>query len=182
MIRYADDLVVCCRTEAEAQAALKEIGRWVQAAGLTLHPTKTRIVNAAERGGFDFLGYHFEQYHGSGGTKWPRQKSQAKLRETLRGKLPRNRSGSIRQIVAEINPSLRGWHGYFKMIIPRFDAPFKSFDEFVRRRLRSAITGRTGSGWWNQKITNRMWRDLGLNCLSERHQQYQLDQAALTAR
>jgi len=139
MIRYADDFVVCCRTEAEAQAALKEIGRWVQAAGLTLHPTKTRIVNAAERGGFDFLGYHFEQYHGSGGTKWPRQKSQAKLRETLRGKLPRNRSGSIRQIVAEINPSLRGWHGYFKYSLP---SGMQDVDQWVRERIRHILRRR----------------------------------------
>src|SRR5204863_5993222 len=39
--------------------------------GLRLHPAKTRIVNAAERGGFDFLGYHFEQYRQGGGKKWP---------------------------------------------------------------------------------------------------------------
>jgi RNA-directed DNA polymerase len=139
MIRYADDFVVCCRTEAEAHAALTEIGRWVQAAGLTLHPTKTRIVNAAERGGFDFLGYHFEQYHGSGGKKWPRQKSRSKLRETLRGKLPRNRSGSIRQIVAEINPSLRGWYGYFKYSLP---SGLQDVDQWVRERIRHILRRR----------------------------------------
>jgi len=61
MVRYADDFVVCVLTEAEAKAALAEIAAWVKAAGLTLHPAKTQIVNAAQRGGFDFLGYHFEQ-------------------------------------------------------------------------------------------------------------------------
>ena len=54
-------------TEAEARAALAEIGDWVKTAGLTLHPVKTRIVNAADKGGFDFLGYHFEQYREGGG-------------------------------------------------------------------------------------------------------------------
>ena len=139
MIRYADDFVVCCRTEAEAQAALTEIGRWVQAAGLTLHPTKTRIVNAAERGGFDFLGYHFEQYRAGGGKKWPRQKSQFKLRESLRAKLPRGRSGSIRQMVAELNPTLRGWYGYFKYSLP---SAMVRVDEWVRERIRHIIRRR----------------------------------------
>jgi len=139
MIRYADDFVVCCRTAAEAQAALTEIGRWVQAAGLTLHPTKTRIVNAAERGGFDFLGYHFERYHESGGKKWPRQKSQFKLRESLREKLPRNRSGGIRQIVAELNPTLRGWYGYFKYSLP---SALQNMDQWVRERVRHIIRRR----------------------------------------
>ncbi len=139
MIRYADDFVVCCRTEAEAHAALTEIGHWVQTAGLTLHPTKTRIVNAAERGGFDFLGYHFEQYHAGGGKKWPRQKSQYKLRETLRAKLPRNRSGSIGQIVVELNPTLRGWYGYFKYSLP---SALRNMDQWVRERIRHIIRRR----------------------------------------
>lgn len=139
MIRYADDFVVCCRTEAEAQAALTEIGRWVQAAGLTLHPTKTRIVNAAERGGFDFLGYHFEQYREGGGKKWPRQKSQFKLRESLREKLPRNRSGGIRQIADELNPTLRGWYGYFKYSLP---SALQNMDQWVRERVRHIIRRR----------------------------------------
>src|SRR5207244_10138607 len=78
----ATHLVVCARTETEARAALEQITAWVQQAGLKLHPTKTRIVNAAIKGGFDFLGYHFEQYGWQGGKKWPRQKSQFKLRES----------------------------------------------------------------------------------------------------
>ena len=83
MMRYADDFVVCARTEAEALEALQQITEWVRQARLQLHPSKTRIVNAAERGGFDFLGYHFEQYGPRGGKKWPRQKSQFKLRERV---------------------------------------------------------------------------------------------------
>jgi len=139
MVRYADDFVVCVRTEAEARTALAEIGHWVQAAGLTLHPDKTRIVNAADKGGFDFLGYHFEQYRAGGGKKWPRQKSQQKLRERLRSQLPRGRSGSLRQIVAELNPILRGWYGYFKYSLP---SAMQRVDEWVRERMRHIIRRR----------------------------------------
>ena len=139
MVRYADDFVVCARTEAEARAALAEMGDWVKAAGLTLHPVKTRIVNAAAKGGFDFLGYHFEQYREGGGKKWPRAKSQQKLRERLRAKLPRGRSGSIPQIMREIRPILRGWYGYFKYSVP---SAMQRVDEWVRERTRHILRRR----------------------------------------
>jgi len=139
MVRYADDFVVCARTEAEADRALAEIAQWVKTAGLTLHPAKTRIVNAADKGGFDFLGYHFEQYRQGGGKKWPRQKSRQKLRENLRAKLSRGRSGSIPQIVAELNPTLQGWYGYFKYSLP---SAMQRVDEWVRERTRHIIRRR----------------------------------------
>jgi len=70
LVRYADDFVVLCASEEEARKALEQIQQWVASAGLVLHPTKTRIMDASQKGGFDFLGYHFER-----GMKWPRQKS-----------------------------------------------------------------------------------------------------------
>jgi len=84
MVRYADDFVILCRREAEAHAALEAVRAWVSEAGLTLHPEKTRVVNATQPGGFDFLGYHFER-----GLRWPRKKSLAKLKDRLRAKTAR---------------------------------------------------------------------------------------------
>jgi RNA-directed DNA polymerase len=139
MVRYADDMVVCAKTETQARQALQEIAKWTQTAQLTLHPTKTRILNAAEKGGFDFLGYHFEQYREGAGKKWPRQKSQQKLRERLRSKLARSRSGSIGQIMKEINPILRGWYGYFKYSL---SSAMQRVDEWVRERTRHILRRR----------------------------------------
>lgn len=139
MVRYADDFVVCARTEQEAREALAEIAAWVQEAGLRLHPTKTRIVNAAEKDGFEFLGYHFEQYRPGGGKKWPRQKSQFKLRETLRQKLPRNRGGGVAEIVGDANKTLRGWYGYFKYSLP---SAMQRVDEWTRERIRHILRRR----------------------------------------
>ncbi len=141
MVRYADDFVVCARTEAEAKEALDQIAAWVQAAGLTLHPAKTRIVNAAQRGGFDFLGYHFEQYGRDGGKKWPRQKSQFKLREALRGKLSRGRPGSVPTIASEVNRTLRGWYHYFKW---SQSTALQRVDEWTRERIRHILRRRQG--------------------------------------
>src|SRR5437667_11443429 len=80
MVRYADDAVVCCRTETEAQEALAQITAWTEAAGLKLHPTKTRISSAEGKGGFDCQGCNFERYYEAGGLKWPGSRSRKKLR------------------------------------------------------------------------------------------------------
>ena len=83
MVRYADDFVVMCRTPKEATAALVLVKEWTASAGLTLHPTKTRLVDE-RKDGFDFLGYHFEA-----SKRWPRSKSLQKFRDTIRAKTKR---------------------------------------------------------------------------------------------
>src|SRR5205814_8137893 len=80
MVRYADDFVILCRSPDDAARALEVVQQWTAQAGLTLHATKTRIVNAREEG-FDFLGYRFE-----GGTRRPRAKSLDKFKDTIRAK------------------------------------------------------------------------------------------------
>ncbi len=83
MVRYADDFVILCRTPDEAARALELVQTWVSAAGLTLHPTKTKVVEARTEG-FDFLGYHFQ-----GGSRWPREKSLRKFQDTIRAETKR---------------------------------------------------------------------------------------------
>jgi RNA-directed DNA polymerase len=91
-VRYADDFVILCRTEEEARQALERVQAWAATAGLFLHPTKTRIVDATQRGGFDFLGYHFER-----GQRWPRRKSLGKVREAIRARTRRTSGWSLLQ-------------------------------------------------------------------------------------
>src|SRR5579872_5848633 len=109
MVRYADDFVVLCRSQAEAQQVLEGLQRWTAQAGLKLHPKKTRIVDVTQPGGFDFLGYHFEQ-----GWKQPREKSLKKFKDTLRSKTGRSQGQSLSAIVTDINKTTRGWFEYFK--------------------------------------------------------------------
>jgi RNA-directed DNA polymerase len=61
MVRYADDFVILCESWQQAQEVLETLRRWTEQAGLTLHPAKTRIVDASQKGGFDFLGYRDER-------------------------------------------------------------------------------------------------------------------------
>lgn len=132
-VRYADDLVVLCRSKEEAEQALAYLRRWAEAAELTVHPTKTRIINVQGEG-FDFLGWHF-----SGGKKWPRKKSQEKLREKLRPLTKRNNGQSLGAIIATVNPILRGWYGYFRNSHP---TGLKRPDGWLRRRLRAMLRKR----------------------------------------
>lgn len=134
MVRYADDFVLLCRSEADANVALERVRQWTAQAGLTLHPEKTRIVDARLRGGFDFLGYHFER-----GMRWPRKKSIAKFRDSIRAKTRRSNGHSLRDIVTEVNLTLRGWYGYFKH---SHRTTFPRLDGWVRRRLRGILRKR----------------------------------------
>jgi RNA-directed DNA polymerase len=167
LVRYADDFVILCRKETEAQAALVQVRAWVKAAGLTLHPEKTRIVNASEPGGFDFLGYHFER-----GMKWPRQKSLGKLKDRLRGKTTRLDGRSFPAIVADVNRTLRGWYGYFQHSKANV---FPTVDGYVRRRLRSLLEKRRGCtrqgiGTAQQRWPNTWFAQGGLLNLAAEHQ------------
>ena len=167
MVRYADDFVILCSSEAEAVAALEKVRAWTVQAGLTLHPVKTRIVNAEEKGGFDFLGYHFER-----GMKWPRKKSLGKLKDRVRAKTSRLDGRSLRAIVTDVNRTVRGWYGYFQHSKANV---FTEVDGYVRRRLRSLLQkrrGRTsqGLGAAHQRWPNEWFARRGLLPLAAEHE------------
>jgi RNA-directed DNA polymerase len=149
MVRYADDFVLLCRSEADAQRALTLVATWTQAAGLTLHPEKTRIVDATQRGGFDFLGYHFQQGH-----HWPRAKSVKKLKDTLRAKTRRNNGQSLAVIIADVNRTLRGWFAYFQHS-PRHW--FRPLDSWLRARLRSILRRRAHRRGRSNRRDHQRW-------------------------
>lgn len=168
MVRYADDFVLLCRNEQEAKRALEQVRQWTAQAGLTLHPTKTRIVDATRRGGFDFLGYHFERGH-----RWPRKKSIQRLREAIRAQTPRTSGRSLEAIIAGANRTLKGWFGYFqhsnRWTFPRLDG-------WIRMRLRSILRKRhkgsgRGQGKDHFRWPNRFFAERGLFSLVAAHEQ-----------
>jgi RNA-directed DNA polymerase len=167
MVRYADDFIILCKSENQAQAALEKVREWVDKEGLTLHPEKTRIVETSQPGGFDFLGYHFER-----GMKWPRKKSMHRLKDTIRRKTRRNQGSSMTTICADLNRTLRGWFEYFKH--SKVTA-FETVDGYIRGRLRSILRNRAhgkgrGTGSDHQKWPNAYFTAMGLICLKQAHQ------------
>jgi len=199
LVRYADDFVIFAKSESEAAVALQlaqEVleGEW----GLVLHPEKTRVVSVTQ--GFEFLGFRYFRDPKTGRThKTVSRKSTQRFREAIRQRTPRlrnqrrrkphkitparlARNRRLREMIRDLNRYLRGWHWYFKAVwTPRVN-PFRTFDQFVRRRVRSAITGRIGNGWWHERIPNALLRELGLIGLDEWQQRYQEGQLATPAR
>ena len=158
-VRYADDFVVLCRSEEEAHAALAAVAQWMKENGLTLHPTKTRIVDASRPGGFDFLGYHFER-----GRKWPSAKAKKKFKRYIRAHTKRTYGQSLPRVIVELNSYLRGWYEYFKHCRRQ---QLNEYDGYVRGRLRGILRNRAGGrgrgrGQDHQRWDNRYFSEAGL--------------------
>jgi RNA-directed DNA polymerase len=146
LVRYADDGVVLCRSAAQAEHALAAVGEILASLGLRLHPDKTKVVDLREgREGLDFLGCHFRARM-SGRLweqkrivryylhRWPSQRAMARLRDKVRHRTGHNRAGmDIRDVIAELNPILRGWGNYFRT--GNAADKFRQIDSYVVWRL-----------------------------------------------
>jgi RNA-directed DNA polymerase len=153
MVRYADDFVILCRSQAEAEQALAQVRQWCEAEGLTIHPTKTRIVDV-RTAGFDFLGYHFQTTRRGRLTRWPRKQSEQKLKHTLRAQTKRTSGHSLQVIIAGVNATLRGWYGYFRHSCR---STFAFVDSWVRGRLRSLLRKRAGRSGRGRGRDHQRW-------------------------
>jgi RNA-directed DNA polymerase len=172
MVRYADDFVVLCKTREEAETALAQIRRSMDGAALTLHPDKTRIASLDAGEEFEFLGYRFKPHKGRI-LRFPRNKSEKKLREAIRQHTHRANGHSLECIIAKINPILRGWFGYFKH---SYKTAFPGMDGWVRMRLRSILRKRRkgrgrGRGKDHQRWPNKYFGDRWLFSLEMAHGQ-----------
>ena len=164
MVRYADDFVVLCRSQFAAEVALLMITEWVEQAGLTLHPTKTKIVDSRTES-FAFLGYSFR-----GDKIYPRRESLAKMKLRIKELTPRSRSGSLESIVNELNRVLIGWFGYFRHC--RWTI-FTDLDAKIRSRLRRLLLKRHRNNpqrlQCHQRWPNAYFSKVGLWSLREAH-------------
>ena len=154
LVRYADDFVVMCSSEAQAHAA-RELARQVLAdLGLELHREKTRVVDLREgREGLEFLGCHFHarvsgkllergirRYYLQ---RWPSQQAMKRVRQRIKALTGRGRAGmDIREVISRINPILRGWGNYFRT--GNAAIRFNQIDWYVVGRLRGLMRKRYG--------------------------------------
>ena len=82
---------------------------WTASVGRQLHPVKRRRVDAAQGGGLDFLGYHWER-----GYRWPRKKSLEKFQASIGAQTGRTNGQSLKAIILSVNRTLKGWFAYFQ--------------------------------------------------------------------
>lgn len=160
--------VVLCRTAEEATHALELIQTWVAENGLTLHPTKTRLVDARTES-FTFLGDEFR-----GEKHWPRKKSLQKLKDTVRQKTRRTNGDSLPYVIENLNRTLRGWFGSSDAVGQRAPSSTAAIagrmtppDQWGRMRLRSWLRRRIhlrgkGRGRDHHRWPNRFFAERGL--------------------
>ena len=155
LVRYADDGVALCRSQAQAGAALEAVRDILAGLGLELHPDKTKVVDLRQgREGLDFLGCHFHARM-SGRLweqkrvvryylhRWPSQRAMKRLRDKVRDRTGRNRAGrDIREVIADLNPVLRGWGNYFRT--GNAADKFRQADDYVVWRLRRLMIKKRG--------------------------------------
>ena len=156
LVRYADDWVVLCRSEREATEALQIAGEILGGLGLELHPEKTKVVDLREgREGFDFLGCHLRA-RVSGRMlergvrryylhRWPSKRAMKRIRARVKALTDRRRRAGIRdirEVIADLNPVLRGWGNYFRT--GNAAAKFLQIDGYVWWRLMRLLVKRKG--------------------------------------
>jgi RNA-directed DNA polymerase len=160
LVRYADDFVVLCKTESQANEALRKLNVIFDRMHLQLHPEKTRVVEIGlGREGFVFLGCYLRivRSHFKGRTylfRWPAPKAMKKLRDRIRDLTDvRRRAGmkDIREVIADLNPVLRGWGNYFRT--GNAARKFIQADTYVRSRLVKLLQRRGGQR--KQKVNGR---------------------------
>ena len=164
IVRYADDALILCRSEADAQHAYRWLQRTAQALKLSLHPVKTRVIGL-EHGaeGFEFLGFHHRmvkshRYARWYCQRWPSGRAMASIRAKVKQiTAPRYRlKWPIGDLVAELNPVLKGWGNYFRW--GNSARKFSQIDDYVRERLAlfdSKKRQRSGRRW--AEVHTKAW-------------------------
>jgi RNA-directed DNA polymerase len=159
LCRYADDLVVMCRSRSEAERALVALRTILSELGLQLKESKTRIVQLREGGeGFDFLGFHHRYVrrrtrrsrHITFLARWPSRKATQHARDRIRELTARERLLlPVEEVVQDVNNFLRGWAGYFRY--GNSARPFDKINTYALARLALFVTKRhqmpTSYGW-----------------------------------
>ena len=155
LVRYADDFVVLCRSQEQAQEAQRLATVMLGDLGLELHPDKTRVVDLREgREGFDFLGCHFRARM-SGRLweqkrivryylhRWPSARSMKRAHQRIKDLTSRKRVGAdLRVVIGELNLFLRGWGNYFRT--GNAAKKFRHIDRQVEWRLKRLLIKKRG--------------------------------------
>ena len=181
LVRYADDFVIFTKSRERAEEALEVVRQTFAPLKLHLHPEKTRIAAIEE--GFDFLGYNFFRDKKGRTQKVVSRKSFLRFRDGIRRRTKRHggqkhpkpkrctvyrlkRNQRIQAMIARVNRYLRDWHPYFRHVRTSWDA-MKQFDQYVRTRLRCAISGRNARGRWYKILPNKLLGEIGLLSLAD---------------
>jgi RNA-directed DNA polymerase len=179
LVRYADDFVVLCSTQVQAEQAEERATVLLGDLGLSLHPEKSRIVDLRRgREGFDFLGCHLHARM-SGRLweqqriiryflhRWPSQRSMQRARAKIKALTSRSRVGvKLPETIKALNLFLRGWGGYFRTGNAAYK--FVTLDWYVVWRLKRLLIKQRGRNLRPSQVnlwTPTWFHDQGLHQL-----------------
>ena len=126
-VRYADDVVVLCHSQQQAEHAKAQLAGWLAPRGLAFNEDKTRIVHLSE--GFDFLGFNVRRYPNRKLLIKPSQAAIRRVRERLASKTRTLRGGNAVAVIATLNPLIRGWAAYYRGVVS--SRLFGSLDHYL---------------------------------------------------
>jgi RNA-directed DNA polymerase len=155
LCRYADDLVVMCQSEREAQCALRALRATLAELGLEAKAAKTRVVHLRVGGeGLDFLGFDHRLVRGDTRrsrhltflARWPSAPAMAHARHKLREITARTRLRvPVEGVVQELNRFLLGWAEYFRY--GNSTRHFTAIRRFAAERLALFLAKRHKRSW-----------------------------------
>src|SRR6266545_8382768 len=130
LVRYADDLVVLCRSQEQAQQIKARLAEWLTPRGLAFNEGKTKIVHLSQ--GFDFLGFNVRRYDRKLLIK-PSKAAIRRVRERLAAEMRTLRGSNAMAVIAKLNPIIRGWAAYYRGVVS--SRLFDSLDAYMWKLL-----------------------------------------------
>ncbi|MCQ6563848.1 group II intron reverse transcriptase/maturase [Paenibacillus mendelii] len=171
LTRYADDLVVICKTKKDADRAFELIQAIMESLELTLHPTKTRIVGLwTGEEGFDFLGMHHRKTKAETSKgrvyyttqQWLCRKAEERIREVVKERLapPSMRHKSFQEHLEYLNPKIQGWRNYYYTAYSQ--KKMAKLDWYILQRLTRWYAKKRQRARWMSSL--REVKSLSIQC------------------
>jgi RNA-directed DNA polymerase len=127
VVRYADDLVVCCYSQQQARQVKAKLAEWLTPRGLVFNEDKTRIVNLTE--GFDFLGFNVRRYRNGKLLIKPSPAAVKRLRKRLAAEMRALRGSNAAAVITALTPITRGWAAYYRGVVS--SKTFNTLDDYM---------------------------------------------------
>jgi RNA-directed DNA polymerase len=146
LVRYADDLLVFCRSRQHAEQVKQQLAEWLRPRGLGFNEAKTQLVHLNQ--GCDFLGFNIRRYHGKLPLIKPSDPAVGRIRERLRTEMRVLLGSNAASVMRTLTPIVRGWAAYYRIGVS--SAVFSALDDYMWKLLYKWIkrTHPNKSRWW----------------------------------
>ena len=126
-VRYADDVVVLCHSQEQAEHVRARLAEWLAPRGLAFNEDKTKIVHLDE--GVGFLGFDIRRYQNRKLLIKPSKAAIKRVRERLASETRTLRGSNAAAVIATLNPVIRGWAAYYRGAVS--SRVFSSLDDYM---------------------------------------------------